>query len=673
MDKRFTRFTSAWLQKEAQPDLPITDVSPSSAPIVIVGTGPVGVRVAQEIMRQSPDQELIIYGQEAYEPYNRAALSSLLSGDLAWEELNNDINPPQKSRFNQHINCTVKSINASGRWLTDSKGRVQHYSRLILATGSQAHIPDIRGTDLSGVFTFRNKDDALSLIKRREQSRHTIVIGGGPLGIEVARAMQLGGARVTLLENRKQLLNRHLDEAGSTILKDYIESLGIQVNTADPAAAITGKKKVTGVRLKSGKTLKGDTVILATGISANTELAEAAGLRTVRGITVNDYMRTSDPYIYAVGECAEHRDKTYGLVSPGLAQAEVAACNALDGTRTYEGSVTRTQLKVLGKPIEFIGHVYQSKETKIKTYTYVQPRQGTFRKLFVRKGRVIGVAIIGDWADSTRLRPYVEKKGFLMPWRLWRFERTGELWSDKNQYDIRFWPNDATVCYCQGITKGDLKTAIKTNCPQLDMLMKKTGAGIICGTCRPLLSQLLDQPDAEKQNIGNQIVLAAALIGLGFIVLMMLPPWQPTETVQGSWHWSKLWFDGFWKQFSGYSLLVFGMAGLLLSLRKRWPAFSIGTTENWRLAHMALGTSALFMLVMHTGLRTGINLNFVLSASFLAMAALGAVTALLGVFHEKSSNSSWQKQISSRGRLHIYLAWPVPILLLFHIVTVYYF
>jgi nitrite reductase (NADH) large subunit len=299
-----------------------TETSPATLPVVIVGAGPVGIKTAQELHRRRTDVPIVIYGDEPSEPYNRVRLSGLLSGELTWQALTRDLALPQTRNVEARLGCAVVSIDRECRTVCDAAGYVQPYSNVVVATGSRPHVPRIPGMSLPGVYTFRDARDVQQLIARRVRTRRTIVLGGGLLGLEAARAMQRFNTHVHVVEHFTRLMMRQLDEAGARLLLEHVQGLGIDVILGDSAVRVLGGDRVSGLALRSGATLECDTIIVATGIQPNIELARAAGLHVGRGIRVNDRMQSSDPLIYAVGECAEHRDRVYGIVAPGLEQAD---------------------------------------------------------------------------------------------------------------------------------------------------------------------------------------------------------------------------------------------------------------------------------------------------------------------------------------------------------------
>lgn len=320
-------------------------------PIVIIGTGPVGIRMLEELHAASLYHPIIIYGGEPWMPYNRVRLSSLLAGEISHDDilLSNDglVSDPIVRRYN----CKIVSIDRENKVVIDEFGKEQQYEKLILATGSEPFIPNIPGIELEGVFKFRDLNDTEKLIARRARSRKTVVIGGGLLGLEAARAMQRFSTSVTVIEHNNRLLFRQLDETGSNLFKKIVEDLDIEVLVSNQVKKINGDRFVESIELRGGETIECDTLIVSAGIKPNVELAKNAGLAFGKGIKVNNAMQTSDTDIYAVGECCEHQGEVYGIVAPGFEQALIAAQNIASITTQYKGTLLATSLKVVGHPV----------------------------------------------------------------------------------------------------------------------------------------------------------------------------------------------------------------------------------------------------------------------------------------------------------------------------------
>ena len=646
--------------------------APAAAPIVIVGAGPVGVRVASELQRRDPAALVVLYGAEPEEPYNRVRLSALLAGEITWTAWTQDTMLSESSMVERRLGCAVTQIERSQQYIRDAAGRIQPYSRLVIATGSTPHIPNLPNVGLAGVYTFRDLKDVQQLFARRMRSRRTVVLGGGLLGLEAARAMRRYHTHVTVVEHAPRPMPRQLDDGGGERLAEHLRDMGIEMVLGEGVRRIDGEERVSGVELMNGNHIECDTVVIATGIRPSVELARRAGLSIGRGIRVDDEMRTSDPAIFAVGECAEHRDTVYGLVAPGYEQAAVAACLLAGGTASYRGSTTATRLKVVGVPVFSIGRVADddlSSDAKREVF-----RSGsTYCKVTVEKRRLVGAMAIGDSPEIGRLQEAVIHARTVWPWQLMRFKRSGRLWRERKARHIRYWPDSVAVCNCTGVTRGALGKAMSAGACTVAALASQTGASTVCGSCRPLLAQLCGTRELMPTVRGWRILAGLTLLASFVAVLLLLPAsvgYQ--ESVQGSWPLDVLWRSNFWKQVSGYSTLGLTVLALIMSLRKRIKRFAWGDFAYWRIVHTALALVAILALLVHTGGRLGGNLNSALMGSFVLLLVTG-----VGIGAVMSWQHRWQGEVmrwrSQFAWAHILLFWPVPLLLGFHIFKSYYF
>jgi nitrite reductase (NADH) large subunit len=640
--------------------------------VVIVGAGPVGIRAAQEIARRRPDIPIVLYGAEPSEPYNRVRLSSFLGGELSWQALTRDLALPAGANIEARYGCAVTAIDRENRCVRDALGYAQPYSKLILATGSSPYVPDVPGIRMPGIYTFRDIRDAEKLLARRVRSRRTVVLGGGLLGLEAARAMRRFNTGVCVVEHYSRLMMRQLDEGAARELLAHIGKLGIEVVLGDGVKSVLGGTSITGIQLRSERVVECDTLVVATGIIPNAGLALAAGLHIGRGVRVNDNLQTSDPDIYAVGECAEHRNRVYGIVAPGLEQASIAAHCIAGGQARYGGSTVATRLKVVDLPVFSLGPVGEEETPNLaRTWTY---RSGeTYRKLVTYRGRLIGAIAIGPCPDLSRLQEAAMRQRNVWPWQLWRFARTGSLWPEEELGSVLAWPAAAAVCNCTGVTRGELGRALASGCATVEALAARTGASTVCGSCRPLLAELAGGAGPAAPARGWKTLLGTGGIALPAALALALAVLIPyAATVQVPWQWDVLWRESFWKQVSGFTVLGLTVLLLALSLRKRIRRFTLGDFPIWRVVHAVLGALTLLALLVHTGGRLGSNLNFALIASFLGVVALGSVAGgVVALEHRLGAAAAQLRRAWTWS--HILLFWPIPMLLALHVFKTYYF
>ena len=651
-------------------------VEPQTEAIVIVGSGPVGMRLASELASRKISQPVVVYGSEPVAPYNRVRLSDYLAGDIYRDSLTIDEIDSQGITIEYRYNCAVESIDREARTITDASGCRQRYSKLVLVTGSTPFMPNIGNSHYRGVYTFRTLNEADELLSRKVRTRHTVVIGGGLLGLETARAMQKFNIEVTIIEHSKWLMMQQLDEDGSNYLEQSVIEQGMNVITGDSVVSITGNHLVEGVTLRSGKKLACDTVIVAAGIRPNITLASEAGLICHKGIRVNSELQTSDDDIYAIGECAQHEGNVYGLVRPGFEQAAVLADRLSGGDSSYRGSTEATQLKVMSQAVFSAGRTGVDEEIKsyVKEHVYRDEDHGIYRKIRVFGNRIIGAVAIGEWHESSLIKEAVEQRTNIWLWHLLRFKTSGNVWGTVEDINVSTWPASATVCNCTGVNRGRLSNAISDGCENLICLTKVTQAGSVCGSCKPLLAEMLGKHMETEPARAWRSQLAISMMGLLLAVVIVFAWRIPyADSVEHAIRWDMLWRDQLFKQISGFTMLGLFTIGLLVSLRKRMTRFTFGDYDLWRIAHMVLGIAALVVLIAHTGFRFGNELNLLLMINFVLLAVVGANASTVVATEHRLTPSLAKTQRKLWNNVHLLLFWTLPVLLGFHVLKTYYF
>jgi len=470
--------------------------------LVMIGNGMAGVRTIEEILKLSPNKfEITIFGQEPHPNYNRIKLSNILQGDASFEEI--IINPLdwyKENNIQLFTGESVIKVDTERKFVRTDKGREVVYDDLIIATGSNSFILPIPGSDKMGVTGFRDIKDCEMMIKSAEEYKKAVVIGGGLLGLEAARGLLNLGMKVDVVHLMPSLMERQLDPIASSLLKAELESQGMRFLMEKETVEIIGDERVAGLRFKDGSFARADLVVMAIGIKSNTSVAKDSGIYVNRGIVVNDFMETSAPNVYAVGECAEHREIVYGLVAPLYEQGKVLA-ERICGKEAapYEGSVTGTQLKVAGVDLYSAGEIFEDGTTKsIMVYNEFE---GIYKRVLIRDNRVVGIVLYGDTKDSTRLFRVLSKKEDITGISIFESQCSAEGGSG----DIASMPNDELVCGCNGVTKGAIVEAIKTQgLTTLDQVSHCTNAGRSCGRCKPMVNDIL------AYTLGDQFDAAAA-------------------------------------------------------------------------------------------------------------------------------------------------------------------
>ena len=370
--------------------------------LVLVGNGLAGMRCLEDLLDMAPDRyEITVIGEEPWGNYNRIMLSPVLSGEKTIDDI---MLHPHAWYADKGIRLFAGDpavrIDRPRKHVYTEKGEVISYDRLILATGSKPFVPPISGSDLKGVLSFRDIYDVNTMIKYCETKKNAVVIGGGLLGLEAAYGLKQRGMNVTVLHLMDRIMERQLDGRASRMLRQSIEEKGINIITEANTEALIGKDgHVNQVRLKDGIVLDADLVVFAVGIRPNITLAQSAGLRCNRGILVNDTMQTFDPSIYAVGECIEHRNQTFGLVEPLWGQAFICATHLAEhGSLTFKSPTIPTQLKVSGVDVFSAGN-FEPKEDYEDIILNDEKRQ-IYKRIIIQKDKVIGAVLFGDTEDG---------------------------------------------------------------------------------------------------------------------------------------------------------------------------------------------------------------------------------------------------------------------------------
>ena len=461
--------------------------------LVVIGNGMAGVATVEHLLARTEDMEITIFGSEPYANYNRVLLSSVLSGEVALDDITlNPLDWYREKGIELYLGSSVNHINTKEKTVITDVGDVYPFDKLLIATGSHAFIPPIKGMQTngklkSGIFTFRNLDDTRSMINWAQKCRKAIVIGGGLLGLEAARGLIRQGVDVTVAHLMDRLMEMQLDAAAAQILKKEITKLGIQVLLKHCAEEIIGDGCIEGLRFTNGKIHDADMIVIATGIRPNVRLAEEAGLVVNNGIVVDDYLQTSRQDIYAVGECAEHRGKVYGIVAPLMEQAKVAShAIAGDFTLRYEGSVTATRLKVAGIPLASVGNIHED-GAGCEALVYSDPGAALYKKIVIQGGRVVGSILLGDLDEYNRFFEYIKNKEDISLYR--KTLLTGQA---RPLTSVASMADTATICGCMGVSKGTIVKAIEENgLTSKQEVSEKTKACTSCKGCAPLIDQIL--------------------------------------------------------------------------------------------------------------------------------------------------------------------------------------
>ncbi|ASS97009.1 nitrite reductase large subunit NirB [Peribacillus simplex] len=456
--------------------------------LALIGNGMAGVRCIEEILKIQPERfEVTVFGSESHPNYDRIQLSNVLQGATTIDDITiNDWNWYKENNITLFSGETVTNIDTTKQIIYSDANREVQYDQLILATGSIPFILPIKGADKKGVTAFRNIEDCEKMIEYSKNNKKAAVIGGGLLGLEAARGLLNLGMQVDVIHLSEYLMDRQLDPTAGKMLQRELESQGMNFHLGKQTQEVLGEIGVKGLRFSDGEEISADLVVMAVGIKPNVQMAQNCGIPVNRGIIVDDYMETRIPNIYAVGECAEHREMVYGLVAPLYEQGKVLAkriCE-LDG-KAYEGSVLSTKLKVSGVDVFSAGEIFE--DEKAKSIKEFNEWNGTYKKVMIRNGKISGAVLFGDTKESNNLLSMINKNADVSEYL--KVGTSGE----PSVSLVASMSHEEIVCGCNGVTKGDIVTAIESNgLTSIEEVKGCTNASRSCGGCKPLVADILE-------------------------------------------------------------------------------------------------------------------------------------------------------------------------------------
>lgn len=468
--------------------------------LVVIGNGMAGARTVEEILARGGGEqfEITMFGDEPTGNYNRILLSNVLNGSYKEDDI--FLNPLSWYVSNKvflHAGLRASGLLRRAKLVYGENGEAEPYDKLIIATGSRAFIPPMEGTTMQdgsfkpGVFVFRTLEDCRDIAEFAKGKRKAAVIGGGLLGLEAARGLQNFGLEVSVVHLAGHLMQQQLDPAAGAILKSAMEKLGVKVLLQKNTRAILGPDRVLGLRFSDDSTIDCDMVVISAGIKANWEIAAGSGLTVERGIVVDDQMRSVDDRdIYAVGECAQHRGHVYGLVAPLWEQAKVLA-DHITGTNTraaYHGSKVATKLKVMGVEVASMG-VVEPEFPEDEVVQFSEPKRGTYKKLIIRDGRLVGGILLGDISKAAYLMQAFDRSTPLPEERLRLLFDIGD---PPKQVTFEEMSADTQICNCNGVSKGAIVACVNAGKKSAKAVMDATRAGMGCGSCKAMVSDIVE-------------------------------------------------------------------------------------------------------------------------------------------------------------------------------------
>ncbi|KQX75471.1 FAD-dependent oxidoreductase [Aeromicrobium sp. Root472D3] len=466
----------------------------SGTRVVVVGAGMVGNRFADELGRLAPHVEVDVLGDESYEPYNRVMLTELVAGRIDLAGLT--LPTPDSGRVRVRAGVRALGIDRARRTVVTADGDFD-YDVLVLATGARARVVDVAGLRDGlprGVHVVRRLDDARDITAAALNASHAVVVGAGPLGLETACALRHRGVGVALVASSAGVLGRDLDPEVARVVADHAGTLGIDVVTGAALASVGVREgRVDAVRLDDGRGLPAELVVLACGSAPDTALAAEAGLETNVGVVVDDGLRTSDPSVFAIGDCAETPAGVSGLVAPGWDQARALARSIARGEEVglppIAGSAMR--LKAVGMSVVTMGVRSSTAGPDDRVVSLSDRRAHRHVELVTRGDTLVGVTCVGSPDLASYLSTQFDRPGMLPadPMQLLMGASTSGAAESSSPTTM---PAATTVCRCNGVTKGDLVRAWDTGATSVASLAGATLATTGCGGCTQLVCGIVD-------------------------------------------------------------------------------------------------------------------------------------------------------------------------------------
>lgn len=488
--------------------------------IIVVGNGMVSYKFCEKIIAKSNGAifEIIVFGEESRPAYDRVHLSEFFSGKSAEDLLMAPATWYAENNIALHTGDPIQQIDRSNKTVHSFKGITVSYDVLILATGSSAFVPPIPGVEKDGVFIYRTIEDLEMMTAYAKKAKTGAVIGGGLLGLEAAKAMiDLGITDTHVIEFAPRLMPRQIDEAGSDILKAKLQTLGLKIHTSKNTAEILGNDCIDGMLFSDDTKIDVDMLVISAGIKPRDELAKLSGLETGTrgGIVVNEKLQTTDPAIYAIGECALFEGMVYGLVAPGYEMAEVVAKNlvaltnsVLHGAFNHKDSSEippsggggalfsaydmSTKLKLIGVDVASFGDPFVAGDN-VRSVVFEDTMKGIYKRINITGDgkQLLGGILIGDAEQYNMLLQTVKNKVVLPPnpEDVILGSRGGESEGGAGVLSL---PDEAIVCSCESVTKGMLCAAVTEHgCETIDAIKKCNKAGTGCGGCVPMVKDIM--------------------------------------------------------------------------------------------------------------------------------------------------------------------------------------
>jgi len=474
--------------------------------VVVVGNGMVGYKFCERLVEKDLDKvyQIVTFCEEPRPAYDRVHLSEYFSGKTAEDLSMSALDWYEKNGVELHINEKVVKIDPDGKKVITSSGKEVAYDKLVMATGSSPFVPPVPGIDKKRVCVYRTIEDLEDIKAAAAESKSCAVIGGGLLGLEAAKAAQDLGMKTHVVEFAPRLMPRQLDDAGGVLLKNIIEERDIQVHLNKSTKNIAGENGCETMEFADDTSLDVDMIIVSAGIRPRDELAREAGLTVGErgGIQVDSYMLTSDPNIFAIGECALYEGMIYGLVAPGYQMADVVSDLLLGKEASFTGADMSTKLKLIGTDVASFGSIMAAEGTNQREIVINDPHSNIYKKLVISEdGKLLlGGILVGDADAYGGLLQMYQNEMALPPEPIQLILPAGD--GASAAVGVMDLPDTAQICSCEAVTKGTLCSAIEDGAQSVGDLKSCTKAGTGCGGCVPLMTDLFK---AKMKDMGMEV------------------------------------------------------------------------------------------------------------------------------------------------------------------------
>jgi ferredoxin-nitrate reductase len=473
--------------------------------IIVIGAGAGAFGFVNSYRKLNTEDEITVFSKENFPFYNRVMLPDYISGVQPWEQLIK-MKDEEETFFDITLKrgISIEHIDRNNKIITDSRGKVHHYDVLVLATGSRATL--LRDVpEMKGIFTMRNRIDADSFRNHVHPSKgKVIIVGGGLLGIELAASLREVNVEVCIIQRISRLMDRQLDVLGSQLLHEELEEKGVEIYYNDEIERFLGAKAATAILLKSGLQIDCQAIVIAIGTTPNIEIAKACGLDYKRGVIVNDYLQTSDPSIYAVGEIAEFKGFLYGITAAAEEQAEVVARHLSgDIAHFYTGSLLMNILKMHGTNLCSLGVAeVPPNDDSYEEIVFIDKAKRYYKKCIIQNDRLVGAILIGDKSEFIEYKELIRNKIELSEKRL-------QLLRSNTKAEPVL---GKLVCSCGNVGEGNISKAVNSGCKDLKSVCTTSGAGQGCGSCRPeiecFIKKLMGESELHQELKEMQVMRA---------------------------------------------------------------------------------------------------------------------------------------------------------------------